>query len=174
MGITGQIIAEAAAMGPRYAKRLISGIPEHRFARMSEPSGKLITANHPAFILGHLSLYPTKVLELLEQDTDPAAVPNKYDELFSKTATCQDDANGSIYPKRAELIENFERTYEAAIAALPLATDEFLAVANPVESPLQQVCTTLGSLLNFYMNGHVMSHMGQLSTWRRMEGLDAA
>lgn len=45
-----------------------------------------------------------------------------------------------------------------------------LSADNPRESALQQMCPTLGSLLNFYMTSHVTLHLGQLSAWRRMEG----
>ncbi len=69
--LLGNTIADAAAMGPRYAKRLVHGIPSKRFARFAAPAGECIVANHPAFIMGHLCLYPIKVVELLGGDTRP-------------------------------------------------------------------------------------------------------
>lgn len=174
MSMSGSMIADAAAMGPRYAKRLLTGIPTHRFARMSSPGGKTVESNHPAFILGHLCLYPAKVLELLAQDDSSAQPPAHYEQLFSKNASCQDDPDGTIYPAAGEMIECFERTYAAAIDALRKATEEQLAAANPVDTPIKEILPTVGGLLAFYMTGHVMSHLGQLSTWRRMEGLPPA
>ncbi len=174
MSICGPTIADAASMGPRYAKRLITGISKERFARLAAPGGKVIQANHPAFILGHLSLYPIKVLEHLDVSDDRAHLPDGFEELFSKTATCQDDPTGEIYPSSDAIVSFFEESYTAAIEAMRSAGDEKLATANPVDTPMKMVCPTLGSLLAFYLTGHMMTHLGQLSTWRRMEDLPPA
>lgn len=174
MALSGEIIADAASMGPRYAARLLEGIPEDRFARLASPGSEPIQANHPAFVVGHLCLYPVKVLEALGVDPQPAAPPAGYEELFSKNATCTDDPQGDIYPSKDELIACFETTYTAAIAGLRNATDDLLGQENPNDTPMKAICKTLGSQLAFYMTGHVMTHLGQLSTWRRMEGLPPA
>ncbi|MFK7736976.1 MAG: DinB family protein [Pirellulaceae bacterium] len=174
MSTVPAMIADAASMGPLYAKRLLGGIPEDRFARMSSPGGSQIQANHPAFILGHLCLYPQRVLEFLGQDPGVAKAPENYDAIFSKTAQCQDDSDGSIYPSADELTAFMEQSYSAAIDALRNCTDEQLAAENPVDNPMRKICPTLGSLLTFYLTSHFMTHLGQLSTWRRMEGLPPA
>lgn len=174
MAAIGSMIADTAAMGPRYAKRLVTGIPDERFARFASPVGEVIEANHPAFILGHLSLYPLKVLELLGGDCSQVTPPDDFERLFSKDAKCQDDVDGSLYPQAASIVGFFEQSYEAALNALRAASDDQLTVANPVDTPMKQVLPTLGSMLAFYMTGHVMVHLGQLSTWRRMEKLPPA
>jgi hypothetical protein len=33
---------------------------------------------------------------------------------------------------------------------------------------------TVGAMLAFYMDGHVLMHMGQVSAWRRMQGMPPA
>ena len=174
MSNSSSMVADAALMGPRYAKRLLQGIPANRFARLASVGGQQIQANHPAFILGHLSLYPAQVLEHLDLEPLPAKVPEKYDALFSKDATCQDDPQGSIYPAPDEITTLFDSGYAAAIEAIRQATEEQLSAPNPVDTPMRKVCPTLGGLLTFYMTGHVMTHLGQLSTWRRMEGMPPA
>ncbi len=174
MGQVGATIADAATMGPRYAERLLGGIAAERFARFAAPGGETIVANHPAFIIGHLCLYPVKVVSLLGGDVASATPPEIYEKLFSKDAKCQDDVDGTLYPTREHLVQFFDRSYRAAIEALRQATDEQLSAPNPVESPMKHVLPTLGSLLAFYMTGHLMTHLGQLSTWRRMEHLPPA
>jgi hypothetical protein len=161
-------------MGPRYAKRLLTGIPEHRCSRLSAPGGTTIQANHPTFILGHLALYPIKVLQHLGLEDETATPPENYEKLFSKTATCQDDPDGRIYPPISEIVPLFERSYASAIEAIRRTNNEQLNAPNPVDTPMKEICPTLGSLLAFYLTGHVMTHLGQLSTWRRMEGLPPA
>ena len=174
MGQIGALVADAASVGLRYAKRILESVPAERFARMASPGGQAVNANHPAFNVGHLNLYPVKVLELLGVEASAAAPPSHYAGLFSKDARCVDDAEGTIYPSKAELLEVFFRTHEAALSALRACDDQQLLAPNPVDTPLKGVCPTLGSMLAFYMTGHIMSHLGQLSTWRRMEGMPAA
>ena len=174
MATIGSTIADAAQMGPRYAKRLASGIPAERFARMSQPGGQLVEANHPAFALGHLCLYPFKVLDLLGMDTTEVMPPDSFEALFSKTAKCIDDPSGKIYPSSEVILSFFESSYSIAIDAIRRASDEKLSAPNPIDTPMREILPTLGGLLAFYLTGHVTTHLGQLSTWRRMEGLPAA
>ncbi len=174
VGNTGKSIATAATMGLNYAERLLQGIPEDRFARLAAPGGTIVDANHPAFIIGHLGLYPDKVVEHLGASRELTKPSEAFETAFSKTAKCTDDPNGDIYPSMEEICGFFRTAYPAAIEALHAASDETLAAANPVDSPMAKVLDTLGGMLNFYMTGHVMVHLGQLSTWRRMEGLPPA
>jgi hypothetical protein len=174
MGQIGALIADASTVGLRYAKRLLESIPEERFRRLATPGGQTISSNHPAFAVGHLTLYPIKVLELLGQDDAAARPPADYQALFSKDAQCIDDADGSKYPRKEELLAVFQRTYDAAQRALRTCDDAALLAANPVEGPIKSVCPTVGSMLAFYMTGHVTGHLGQISAWRRMEGLPPA
>ncbi|GIW98439.1 MAG: hypothetical protein KatS3mg111_1772 [Pirellulaceae bacterium] len=170
----GATIADAATMGPRYAHRLIRGIPPERFGRLASPGGQVVPSNHPAFVFGHLSLYPSKVLELLKIDSAPIRPPAEFERLFSKDAQCVDDPEGTIYPSMDTIMDTFFRGYESAIAAVRQASDEQLTAPNPVDTPLREICPTLGSMLAFYLTGHVYIHLGQVSAWRRMEGLPAA
>lgn len=174
MGHIGETIAAAASMGPRYASRLVKDIAEKDFGRFASPGGTAVQANHPAFILGHLCLYPAKVTELLKADGAKTTPPEKFEELFSKTATCTDDPSGDLYPKPEAIIAFFEQSHEAAFEAIRSASDEELLKPNPMDNPMAQVVPTLGSLIAFYMTGHLMTHLGQLSTWRRMQGLPPA
>jgi hypothetical protein len=174
MGQVGSLIADASSVGLRYAKRLVDATPAERFGRIANPGGQSVQSNHPAFALGHLALYPVKVLELLGGDTTAALPPEHYKSLFSKDAKCLDDVDSRLYPPKDELWQVFQQTYDAALTALRTCDDQLLLAPNPVDTPMKTVCPTLGSMLAFYMTGHVMSHLGQVSAWRRMEGLPPA
>lgn len=169
----GSTIADTATVGLRIAGRLVGDIPAERFGRLARSADQIIQSNHPAFAIGHLCLYPVEVLKLLGQDATAAQPPGGY-EVFSKNAQCQDDVDGTLYPPSSDIIEFFNRSHEAALAALRNASNAQLSADNPRESALQQLCPTLGSLLNFYMTSHVTLHLGQLSAWRRMEGMPPA
>lgn len=174
MGKIGETIADAAAMGPRYAERLVKDIPAEHFARLAAPGGSPVPANHPAFIFGHLCLYPVKVSQLLGGDTTRTQPPANFELLFSKGHECLDDPDGTRYPPADELLDFFRSSYQAAIETVRAADDESLLTENPVDSPMKQFVPTLGGMLNYYLTSHLMTHLGQLSTWRRMQGLPPA
>ena len=63
--------------------------------------------------------------------------------------------------------------YQAAIAALEQAEDSVFEQQNPNEA-MRQKFATIGAMHGFYVGGHFMMHMGQMSAWRRMAGFGPA
>ncbi len=63
MGRHAKVLADAAVLGPRYAQRLCKDIPANIFGCLATPGGVTIDSNHPAFVIGHLNLYPVRVLD---------------------------------------------------------------------------------------------------------------
>ncbi len=126
MGQIGSIIADAGGVGMRYAKRLLDGIPAERFARIASTAGQPVVSNHPAFNIGHLTLYPVKIVELLGKVVGPASAPAHFVALFSKDEKCEDDPAGTKYPAKEEIVSVFQRTYEAAFQALRASDDGLL------------------------------------------------
>lgn len=174
MGQYAKVLADAAVLGPRYAQRLCKDIPANLFSSFAAPGGVTIDSNHPAFVIGHLNLYPVRVLDFLKVSSDHIAPPELYEKLFSKDAKCVDDRACAIYPNKEELLTFFERSYQVALESLRQADDALLLSDNPVDSPMKHLLPTLGSLVGFYLGGHVMSHCGQVSAWRRMQLLPPA
>jgi hypothetical protein len=171
MSAVAGLVADNARVGVRNLLKLCESVPADGFGKFARPGGVLVESNHPAFIVGHLALYPAKTMELLGLKPDQSAVPAGYEELFSQQYECQDDPDGTIYPSKDELIPFFELAYGESIAALGNASAEQLLAENPNNTPIKELCPTLGSMLGFYMSGHVTLHVGQLSAWRRMMGL---
>lgn len=165
-----QTLAASAKMGRLYADRLLKDVTPDRFARKPVIAGQVIDCNHPAFVFGHLALYPQRVLTLLGLDAAAAAVPASYTELFKAGAACQDDPQGTIYPSMKELVDTYARTMDAALDAMNRADPALADKPMPEGSFFPLV----GTAISFYMNGHVMTHLGQISTWRRCVGLGAA
>ena len=174
MGQFGKIIADAAVLGPRYANRLCKDIPAEIFGSLAKTSDGTIDSNHPAFVIGHLCLYPAKVLELLKLPNDSIRASDHYQKLFSKDAKCVDDSVCQLYPGKEELMGTFDRAYQTAFEALHQIDDQLLLSENPVDSPIKTFVPTLGALVGFYLGGHVMSHCGQISAWRRILKLPPA
>jgi len=170
----GNVIADSLDLGLGYAQGLLTGVTDANFAALATTGRTLIVSNHPAFIYGHLSLYAPQVISHLGGDLSAVPIPDGFEALFSKDATCQDDRERKIYPAMDDVTTFFFDGYRAASAALRAADDGLLQQANPSGGSMAERFPTLGSLLNFYVGGHVMMHMGQMSAWRRMSGLGPA
>jgi len=166
----GPMIADSARLGLGYAERLLAGIPVEQFGRFATVGGQVVQSNHPAFILGHLSLYPCRIVADLGQDASSIKPTDFYAQVFGQTAKCVDDADGSLYPARDEIIERFFTAHRLAIDLLQNADDAFFTVPNPNEA-MRGKFATAGAMHGFYLGGHLMLHIGQLSAWRRMIGL---
>ncbi|MBL8762957.1 MAG: DinB family protein [Phycisphaerae bacterium] len=176
MGQFGESLSQAGRMGVMYARTLLEGIPAERFARRAGG----VDANHPAFILGHLGLYPARLAGMLAEAGGgnglarvPAA-PKGFEELFAAGRPCVDDATGTVYPPAVTLRDHYFAAMEALMGALPGVEDEVFGRPNPREGRIRDLLPTLGALSVFLVSGHVMTHLGQLSTWRRCAGLSAA
>lgn len=174
MGHIGLIIAPGARLSQGYAERLLSDIAQKDGARFAHVGTTQIKSNHPAFVLGHLALYPIRTMQFLKVPAGATVVPPSYEPLFKAGAECVDDPEGKIYPPLAELKSAFTESYKAAIAAVESAPDEAFAAPNPLEGRPRELFPTIGAAINFYLIGHVQVHLGQLSAWRRAMGLPPA
>jgi len=170
---TGNVIADSCRLSLSYAEKLLPGIEAERFGRFAIVGGQVVVSNHPAFVLGHLSLYPARILRQLGTDKGTVDVPTGFEAVFSKDAHCEDDPDGSIYPPKDEIVEAFLKGYRTVIERLREIDEATLQGENPNEA-MRGRFPTLGSMHAFYCGGHLMVHLGQLSAWRRMEGLGSA
>ena len=170
----GNVIADSLQLSLNYADRLLKDIPAARFARLAAPGGQIVQSNHPAFLIGHLSLYAPRIVEQLGGDAAVLIASPAIQQSCSKDAACQDDPHGTIYPSMAEIAEAFYRGHRAALTALKDASDDLFQTPNPTGGRTTELFPTIGSMHALYCGGHLMYHLGQLSAWRRMEGLPPA
>ena len=168
----GNVIADSLQLSLGYADRLLKGMPAERFARFAVVGGQVVESNHPAFVYGHLSLYAPKILH---QIGSPApAIPEGFELRCSKDATCVDDADLDLYPSMEEIVTFFHEGHRMVTGALRSTPDDVFQQPNPAEGRMKELFPTIGSVQTFYCGGHMMMHLGQVSAWRRMEGLGAA
>jgi len=149
-----------------YADLLVKDIPADRFAFMPHP-----TMNHPAFCIGHLSLYPNRVFQILDR---PELIVEKagYPELFQAGVACR--CEEGLYPHKDEIVARYRERYAKVMEVLPSVPDEAFARQNPLEGRMRELFPFVGSAVNFLLNNHNMMHLGQVSSWRRTVGLPAA
>ena len=169
----GNTIADSLELGLGYGERLLAGVTPENFGRFAAPGGQIVESNHPAFIYGHLSLYACRVVEQLGDDAAAIVPKPRFTEVFSKDAECLDDVDGTVYPAMSELTDAFFDGYRTALESLRKASDDVLQQPNPAGGMAERF-PTLASMHGFYVGGHLMIHMGQLSAWRRMAGLGRA
>lgn len=170
----GPILAASGKLGLLYAEKLLVGVAREKFARLARVGGQTVQSNHPAFVFGHLCLYPPRTLQLLGKSAGETAIPPTYDTLFKSGAECRDDAAGTIYPSMDELTGRFFSAYRAAVSATESADDAVFAKPNPAEGRSRELFPTIGAAIGFSLGGHVQNHLGQISAWRRMMGMGPA
>jgi hypothetical protein len=168
----GNIIADSLQLSVGYAERLLKGVPADKFARFASVGGVVVDSNHPAFICGHLALYAPKILHQLGAPSP--SVPDHFELRFSKDAKCVDDPDLDLYPPMDEIVSFFLEGHRMVSGALRSTPDETFQRPNPAEGRMKELFPTIGSVQTFYCGGHMMMHLGQMSAWRRMEGLGAA
>ncbi len=172
MGLTGETIATAGKRARGFAERAFAGIPPEKFARRPVVGGVTIDTNHPAFIYGHLALYPARILAQLGADASAVATPPVWLDLFKAGCPCRDDPEGRIYPPMSEITRAFLTGYDAALATVAKTDDEVFARPLPDEN-YRKHFSTIGVATLVYCCSHIAVHMGQVSTWRRCMGLGA-
>lgn len=151
-----------------YSDLLLKGIPASDFARLA----KGIETNHPAFVFGHLSLYPDRLFEQIGR-SDLVSPDTRYADLFSPGKPCLDDPTGTIYPPMNDIVERFRSRYTSLLGPLGETPDDVFQRPNPSER-MRDRLPTLAAMASFYVSGHVLVHLGQVSAWRRIMGLGSA
>ena len=149
-----------------YAERILKDIPADRFAHMPIPR-----MNHPAFCIGHLSLYPNRLLNMIGRKDLVREKPG-YAELFQAGVECVEQ--DGRYPAKDELVTYYFDRYRTISELLPNISDETLQLPNPIEGRMRELFPTIGAAMNFLLNNHNMVHLGQISAWRRAAGLGPA
>lgn len=168
----GNVIADSLQLSLGYGERLLKNVPAERAGRFAAPGGVIVESNHPAFIYGHLGLYAPKILRQIGHPAPP--IPDGFELAFSKDAKCVDDVDGDFYPPLEQVVAFFLEGHRMTTGALRNTPDATFDQANPAEGRMKELFPTIGSVQAFYCGGHMMMHLGQMSAWRRMEGLGAA
>ncbi len=146
-----------------YGEGLVADVPADLWLERVCPEGV-----HPAWIVGHLGNSAYRVVSLLG-GTAPIDM-NEWNNRFGFGSQPVDDP--AAYPAWDELLRVWRQGHEDLIAILPQAREEQLA--QPNENPrMKDALPTVGDFLTFVLTSHPGIHLGQLSTWRRIQGKPA-
>jgi len=160
-----EVLVNGIELVTGYAKMLVEGIPAERFGHMPHEE-----MNHPAFCLGHLSIYPDKILGYLGR-ADLASPKEGWFELFAQGVQCVEQ--DGRYPEKDEICTQYFERHWAVVQALKEVDEMMFAQPTPIEF-LKERAPSFGASLNFIMIAHPMLHLGQISAWRRAMGLGSA
>ncbi len=172
-GLVAELVVAYGRRARLHAEKMVKGIRPEQFAQRPVVGGQLIETNHPAFVYGHLSPYPARVLVMLGFDSQAAAVPVEWTPLFRGDAVCWDDPTGRPYPPMDALVSAFLRAHDAALAGVLTRPDDAFMKPQPDET-YRNMFPLVGNAVFSMLNNHVLFHVSQVSAWRRCMGLGSA
>ncbi len=142
-----------------YANRLLADLSDEQMVVQPQPG-----MNHPAWTLSHLNAYHPVILQMLrgEKPEDPL------DHPFGQKS--RPVADVSAYPSKQTLLEAFNRGHDEIAVALRDGGDAALMHPMPIER-WKTRWDVVGKSLPYLMMYHESTHLGQLSAWRRVQGL---
>lgn len=143
-----------------YAERLLADIDDARLADVPAPG-----MNHPAWIAGHLALANDLGVSLLGGDV---TLETSRMALFGPGST--PTADRDRYPSKDVLLADLRRTHVRVLALVPGVPDSVWKSPNPTRF-FPETFPTVGDLATHLMTSHGSLHLGQLSAWRRHQGL---
>ena len=173
MGAIGSTICHSSRIICGLGEMLLKDVDEGVCARFPVGESGRVDTNHPAFIYGHLALYPSRVVQTLGLEGNPLSPPDGYEELFAPGVSCQDDTDGSIYPVFGNIRAAFTDLHAKCHDLIEGLPDASFEAETPMERYRERF-PKVADAVNFLMNDHLAFHLGQMSAWRRMFGLGHA
>lgn len=147
-------------MNLAYAKRLVADLPDARMTDQPAPG-----MNHAAWVLGHLACTADMLGAMIGV---PPACPPEWTELFDWNSSPTSDSER--YPSKDELLAALEEAHARMAAALSGIPATRWTEPTPLEG-IRAFLPTLGDCFVFVMAAHENMHLGQLSAWRRVQGM---
>ena len=145
-----------------YTKMLVDDIPADRMCEL--PGG---LDKHPAWVLGHLAEACESFCAMLGQEYQ---APADWKELFASGSKPTTDA--AKYPDKAAFVTALEKGHERLAKAFADAPASVLDQPLGMEE-IRPMFPTVGDFVVFALTSHEGIHLGQLSAWRRAQGLPA-
>jgi hypothetical protein len=156
-------VLTAGAVNVEYARRLVADLPEEGMAAQPAPG-----MNHAAWVLGHLAYVFDSMIAVWG---DKPAMSAEWKALFNVPSKPLPEREK--YPSKAELWDAYVAAYERIVEKVKQATPEQLAAEFP-NPKLRGSLPTIGVAMVHILTSHQGQHLGQLSAWRRAQGLPAA
>ena len=146
-----------------YGQSLVADLDQDQMILQPAPQGEA-ASNHPAWVLSHLNVY----LPLLSKALDGQSFEDPKDHEFGMQSKPLADA--SVYASKEKLIGDYVLYHEQIISQMEAADDSVFN--TKIQLPRwQPVMPTVGVVLPYLLCNHENMHLGQISAWRRIQGM---
>lgn len=146
-----------------YGQRLVADLTDQQMTLQPAPAGQA-PSNHPAWVLSHLNVY----LPLLSLAIEGKTFDDPKEHPFGMKSKPLADA--SVYDAKENLISDFVDYHQKIIGQLESA--DVAVLETPVQlERWQAIMPTVGVCLPYLLCNHENLHLGQISAWRRIQGL---
>lgn len=143
--------------------KLVADLSDEQLTKQPAPK-----TNHPAWVLGHLVAVDYSFLNVLTGAPAPAWVDEAYKATYGNKSQPVSDA--SKYQPKQWYLDRLKVVHEQILAKLRAITPADLDAPFP-DPARRERFPTVGHIVPFYGIWHETYHAGQLSTWRRVQGL---
>jgi len=143
--------------------KLVADLSDEQLVRQPAPN-----TNHPAWVLGHLLQVEHTFLNLLVPTATAPLITDAWKATYGGGST--PSADRSLYQPKAFYLEKLAALRTQIIEKLRTMSVADLDKPNPFEARRERF-PTVGHQLLLYGTWHEAYHAGQLSTWRRVQGL---
>ncbi len=142
-----------------YAQKLVADLSDEQM--VVQPA---VGMNHPAWVFSHLNAYHPVMVALLQGQPfdDPQGHP-----FGMRSAPVADVA---IYPNKSDLMAAFQHGHDQVARSVEAAEAAAFEQPMPLER-WQASFPLVGNALAYLMLLHESQHLGQISAWRRVQGL---
>lgn len=146
-----------------YGARLVSDLSNEQMTLQPAPQGQP-ASNHPAWVLSHLNVYVPVIASLIagEEFEDPKG------HQFGMQSKPESDPG--VYAPKDELVTTYVSGHERVAELLSNCSDDLFDREMNLER-WKPIMPTLGTALPYLMLLHENCHLGQLSAWRRIQGM---
>ena len=145
--------------------KLVADLSDAQFCLQPAPK-----TNHPAWVLGHLLLVDYSFLKTIGGPDVPADIDDKFRATYGGKS--EPVADPSLYKPKQWYLEKLAAVRQQIYAQLQTLTPAQLDAPHPDPARRERM-PTIAHAITFYGTWHEAYHSGQLSTWRRVQGLPA-
>ena len=132
-----------------------------------QPAPKM---NHPAWVLGHLIQVDCSFLGLITGQPIPGLIDDAWKATYGGGSTPV--ADKAKYKSKQFYLETLSNLREQIVARLKQMKPEDFLKPHP-DPARRERFPTVGHAVMLYGTWHEAYHSGQLSAWRRVQGLPA-
>ena len=146
-----------------YGPKLVADLDQSQMT-LQPAKDPAAPSNHPAWVFSHLNVY----LPIISAALKGELFDDPKDHKFGMQSKPSDDA--SIYETKEQLVTAYIEGHQAVIDQLKSGDASILD--HPIElERWRAFFPTAAVLLPYLLCNHENQHLGQISAWRRIQGM---